>query len=392
MGGRPATLPTAPPDVDTLLTLDPATWHRVVAHLRRVLAELPAPEQDARTRRVAAAPTSRMLSGRVRREAVAMVADGAGVWSALRRRIEADADLAGALANALAAPPDRREVAAAPPRVAEDTGEIDRLRDRLRETRQQRDDARRRADGETARADREQQRREALESDVASLREQVAALETQVAEAKQQVRDAVERERRRGEAARAEVAADLRRVRREQAERDQRQRTPPPTRPPVPSAPVPPPRLVPGRPSRLPSNVREDTTEAADLLLHEGRRVLVDGYNVTRTQRADLDLDGQRRWLVNLLAAGVASRRIDPTVVFDGHASPGPGSSRRDRGVMVVFTAEGVSADDDLVFQVEASDLTQPMVLVTDDRELRERLAVHRVDLLSTRGLVDALR
>ncbi len=135
-----------------------------------------------------------------------------------------------------------------------------------------------------------------------------------------------------------------------------------------------------------------DTTEAVGLLLHAGRLVLVDGYNVTRSHRDDLDLEGQRRWLVNLVAGAAAARRIEPHVVFDGHATDGPGSSRRERGVVVVFTPQGVTADDDLVFEVEAVDPARPVTVVTDDRELRERLAPYRVDLVSTGGFLGALR
>ena len=52
----------------------------------------------------------------------------------------------------------------------------------------------------------------------------------------------------------------------------------------------------------------------------------------------------------------------------------------------MVFTPAGVTADDDLVFEVEALDPARPVVVVTDDRELRDRLAPYGVDLVSTAG------
>ncbi len=58
----------------------------------------------------------------------------------------------------------------------------------------------------------------------------------------------------------------------------------------------------------------------------------------------------------------------------------------------VQFTAEGITADDDLVFQAEAIDPGTPLVVVTDDRELRDRLASLQVDLVPTGALVGALR
>lgn len=387
-------LPTTPPDAGRLGALDDDLWRQVVVHLRRSLVE--AGEEDPRVRRLGTLPVSRLLGGRARRDAVAALAAGGPLWMALRRRVLADRDLARALGSALRDDPVAPSPAPSP--AGPDPAELERLRDRVRRMREERDEARRRADGETARADREASARRDAEEALADARAEVAHLQGELAAAADQRTAAVERERRRGEATLAEVSEQLRQVRREHQERARRQRAadraeevaaarPAPPRPEVRPA-----RLVAGRPSRLPSAVHPDTTEAVDLLLHAGRLVLVDGYNVTRSHRDDLDLEGQRRWLVNLVAGAAAARRIEPHVVFDGHATDGPGSSRRERGVVVVFTPQGVTADDDLVFEVEAIDPSRPVTVVTDDRELRERLAPYRVDLVSTGGFVGALR
>ena len=392
-------LPTAPPDAGRLGGLDDDLWRRVVVHLRRSLAEVPGLEDDPRLRRLRSLPVSRLLGGRARRDAVASLADGGPLWVDLRRRLLADPEVAGHVARALddAAP----DVAPPAPRPVEgaDPAELDRLRERLRRLREARDDARRRAEGETARADREATAREQAEAALAEAQAEVARLRDALEVAADQRASAVERERRRGQASLAEVTEQLRQVRREHQERARRDRAAEqaqqaraarPT--PRPREPAAPPRLVAGRPSRLPATVHPDTTEAVSLLLHAGRLVLVDGYNVSRTHRADLDLEGQRRWLVNLAAGAAATRRIEPRLVFDGHATNGPGSQRRDRGVVVVFTPEGVTADDDLVFEVEALDPARPVVVVTDDRELRDRLAGYGVDLVSTAGFLGAVR
>jgi hypothetical protein len=391
------TVPTSPPDRSRLVALDDELWRRLLVHLRRALREAPGVDDDPRLRRLAALPTSRLVAGRARRDAAAALAGGGPLWLELRRRVVTDPELGRHLGAALAVDADPAATPPPPPAPAAATGELDRLRDRLKDLRTQRDDAVRRADGERARADREVHARGDLERRLATAEERVADLERRLEEATRDRVAAVDRERRRGEAARAELAEELRRVRRERQERARRERAADRAAEARASAPAParperPPRLLPGRPSRLPDPVRPDTTEAVDLLLHAGRRVLVDGYNVTRSHRDDLALEAQRRWLVNLLAGAAAARRVEPRVVFDGHATPGPGSQRRDRGVVVSFTPEGITADDDLVFAVEAMDPEEPVVVVTDDRGLRERLAPYRVDLVSTTGFLGALR
>lgn len=395
----PTPLPTAPPDADRLAGLDDGAWRQVVAHLRRAMAEVAEVHPDPRLRRLVAVPTSRLVGGRARRDAVALLASGGPLWMALRRRVLADPALAAALAEALRADPP-----AAPPvdpvRPASDgpdPAELSRLRERVRQLKQERDVALRRAEGEAARADREAAARALSEDALAVARERTTELQARLDEAATERTAAVERERRRGEAALADASEQLRRVRRERQEEVRRRRAADRaeevrTSRPDPPAPAPPPRLVPGRPSRLPGEVHPDTTEAVRLLLHPGRRVLVDGYNVTRSHRDDLGLEEQRRWLVNLVAGAVASRRIDATVIFDGHVTPGRGTGRRERGVQVVFTHEGVTADDDLVFEVDAMPPDDPVLVVTDDRELRARLVPYRVDLVSTGGFVAALR
>lgn len=392
-------IPTAPPDADRLASLDDDLWRRLLVHLRRSLREVAETHGEPQARRLAAVPAAKLVSGRARRDVGAMLAGGGVLWLDLRRRLGRDPDLAARVGEALRSAPPR---AASPPSpVSGPSGprpaQVQRLRDRLRDMRDQRDDAHRRAEGEAARADREAAARTAAQRRVAELRERVAELEAALDRAGAAREAAVERERRRGEAALAETTARLRELRRaqqEQARRDaaQQARAAQHTAPSPRATPPRGPRLVPGRPSRLPAGTTPGTTEAAQALLHAGRLVLVDGYNVTRTHRDDLDLEAQRRWLLNLLAGGVATRQIEPTVVFDGHATRGPGSSRRQRGVTVVFTPEGITADDDLVFEVEALEPSRPVVVVTDDRELRDRLSRYDVDLLATRGLVDGLR
>jgi predicted RNA-binding protein with PIN domain len=103
-----------------------------------------------------------------------------------------------------------------------------------------------------------------------------------------------------------------------------------------------------------------------------------------------LSLAEQRAWLVNGLAALAARLRVEPVVWFDT-AAAGPPGGERARGVSVRFTHPGVTADDEIVLEVAASPPDEPLLVVTDDRELRDRLREHRVDLLRGSVLVPLL-
>jgi predicted RNA-binding protein with PIN domain len=88
--------------------------------------------------------------------------------------------------------------------------------------------------------------------------------------------------------------------------------------------------------------------------------VLVDAPNVRRSTWPNLSPEG----LVELLARWAEGEGAEVIAVFDGPApEPAP-------GVEVVGT-ERESADDWITRR--AADLSEPYVLVTSDRELRER-------------------
>lgn len=386
-------LPAAPPTADALLALPDELWRAVVPHLRRVLSDLPEPAATPQSRRLAATPATRLGSGRVRVAASRFLADGGAAWLDLRRRLLDDPALGVAVADALAAPAVAPVRTPAPPSDRSD--EVARLRERIREALRERDAAVRRAEGAEARTAAAEAALAELAAERGALRDRIEGLVGELEAARRDAAGAADRERRRQAGEIAQLQSELKELRRVEEERRRRQRdeqrqpsaAPPRARP---TRPATPPRVIPGRPTRLPPGMRADTTEGVDALLHRGRLVLVDGYNVTRTHRADLDLEGQRRWLVDRLAAARAARGIEVVVVFDGEG-PQP-SSRRDRGgIRVAFSPAGHTADDDLVFQVAALPDDRPVVVVTDDRELRERLGPYRVDLIRTEQLLQAL-
>lgn len=87
---------------------------------------------------------------------------------------------------------------------------------------------------------------------------------------------------------------------------------------------------------------------------------LVDAPNVRRSLWPNLSPER----LVELLAAWALRQGVDAIAVFDGPAPDGAG------GVDVVGTGRE-SADDWITRR--AAELEEPFVLVTSDRELRER-------------------
>ncbi len=276
---------------------------------------------------------------------------------------------------------------------------LQRARTKLRAVREQREEWRRRAEGAEARAARAEAELEALRAEVEDSIRDRERLRGELAAAADERGRAVAREGRRHEAVVARLREELRTARRvvederraarrleeqhaqeraaargrhAEEERRTRQASARST-------------LAPGRPSLLPDGVGPGTTEAARLLLHAGRLVLVDGYNVTLQHRGELDLERQRAWLVGYASTLVAQRGIEPVVVFDGERAGG-GRLGPARGVQVRFTAPGVTADDELVLDVEATD--RPVVVVTDDRELAARVRASGADVVPTRAFL----
>ena len=147
------------------------------------------------------------------------------------------------------------------------------------------------------------------------------------------------------------------------------------------------------RPAPLPPAVFDDTVEAAEHLLRlPGVRVLVDGYNVTITSRGGLPLEAQRRWLLDATAGAAARTGATFDVVFDSADAGRAAVGGRALGVQVRFTAPGEEADDvvlDLACRIPAR---HPVVVVSDDRRVREGAQRLGANVLGVAQLVDVLR
>lgn len=358
------------------------TWAAVLVAVRTELGARTAPTDTEQS--VLERPTSRLVAGRGRQDVVdLLVADAVLAERVLGRldpvQREPLTDPAGSPVPA----PDPDERRAAPQEAA-----VQRLRARVRRLREERDGWRRRAEGAQAHVGQLERDLDAAQRQLTDRVADVERLESTVAAAEQDRARAVERERRRRDAEVVRLEAQLAEMRRAEEERrtaarrraeTARRAT---TRPEPASESAPVGRLTPGRPTPLPRGVAPDTTEAARLLLGPGRLVLIDGYNVTRTHRDDLDLEGQRSWLVQRCVTAAAALRLRPIVVFDGQRAAATRPTAARQQVEVRFTPEGITADDELVLAVEATD--DPVVVVTDDRELRDRVRASGADLVGT--------
>lgn len=346
--------------------------------------------------RLRALPTSKLAGGRSRDRLAAALAATPELWSAVRQRLmgtvggevdewfQADGPAEGGRPSAPPVPREQDDAGAS-------QAEIERLKERARGFQEQRDDLQRRVDGAEARAAAAEDRLADSQRVITERDDTLAELEQRLRSTDDERRRAVERERRRNESEVARLQEELREVRRSLQERDReltelRRRAA--------NAVHPPPRteeprdgdatdggFVEGRPSQLPALVRPGTRDAAELLLGRGRHVVVDGYNVTLTHREQLGLAEQRSWLLRLLSGAAAGRGIDPLVVWDGER--GTAGGERARGVSVVF-AHGHAADDEIEFHVAALPAEQPVTVVTDDRELRDRVRRYGADVMGT--------
>lgn len=391
----------APPRADDLARIAPDPWAWLIPHIRAALRSVDA-EQLPPAERLRATPAVRLAGGRVRAEVEELFARGGPLWAELHHRLVVAGDAPEELAWLVAGgrPGTMEEIVVTEPPGVDRERET-KLRERAQRMQQERDDARRQLDGAQARARQAAEERDGLRRELDRMGRRVQELGARLEAAESERDQAVERERRRGAAELDRLRGELASLRRSEQERrtEERRRaaaesqsdaSPPPSR----SGPGRPGtgRARPGRPSELPAGVRPDTREAVEALLGRDRLVLVDGYNLTLSQRGELPLDQQRTWLVQALATQVARRGIRPTVVFDSDIAGPGGRSERGRGVTVRYTGEGATADDELVFAVAALEGDEPVLVVTDDRELRERLRPYRVDVVGTAPFTWVLR
>jgi predicted RNA-binding protein with PIN domain len=97
--------------------------------------------------------------------------------------------------------------------------------------------------------------------------------------------------------------------------------------------------------------------------------LVVDGYNVTKTGYGTLPLIEQRRRLLDGLTGLAARTGAEITCCFDGADVEVAGGWRR-RGVRVLFSDPGVTADEMVRRLVRAEPVGRPVVVVSTDGEV----------------------
>jgi predicted RNA-binding protein with PIN domain len=122
-------------------------------------------------------------------------------------------------------------------------------------------------------------------------------------------------------------------------------------------------------PLRLPGGVIASSAEAAEFLLRSDAAVLVDGYNVAKLAWPSRSLEGQRNHLLDAVENLARRFGSDLTVVFDGANVVGSHAGRR-RLVRVVWSPEGVIADDVIRDEVRRLPTARAVVVVTNDAEI----------------------
>ncbi|MFJ3159379.1 NYN domain-containing protein [Streptomyces kanasensis] len=103
--------------------------------------------------------------------------------------------------------------------------------------------------------------------------------------------------------------------------------------------------------------------------------LVVDGYNVTKTGYPTMPLEKQRLRLLGGLAGLAARTGAEVTCVFDGAELAAPVLLAPPRGVRVLFSKPGVTADEVIRQLVRAEPAGRPVVVVSSDREVADGVA-----------------
>jgi predicted RNA-binding protein with PIN domain len=120
-------------------------------------------------------------------------------------------------------------------------------------------------------------------------------------------------------------------------------------------------------------------------------RLVIDGYNVSKSAWPSSSLEAQRIRLVGGLAPLVARTGAETTVVFDAAETDHRPPVNAPRGVKVLFSPRGVIADDVIRALVAAEPAGRVLVVVTDDREVADDAARAGGRVASPTALLDLL-
>jgi predicted RNA-binding protein with PIN domain len=128
------------------------------------------------------------------------------------------------------------------------------------------------------------------------------------------------------------------------------------------------------QPVSVPAARGRDTDDPArldELLALPRTHLVVDGYNVTKRGFGEMSLEQQRKRLITGLGGIAAQTGDEVTVVFDG-AERVHGLPPAPRGVRVLFSRKGETADELIRRLVRAEPSGRPIVVVSSDREVAD--------------------
>ena len=103
--------------------------------------------------------------------------------------------------------------------------------------------------------------------------------------------------------------------------------------------------------------------------------LVVDGYNVTKTGYPQMPLEKQRLRLLGQLSQLAAQSGAEVTCVFDGAELAAPVLLAPPRGVRVLFSKAGVTADELIRQLVRAEPPGRPVIVASTDREVADGVA-----------------
>ncbi|MET9253007.1 NYN domain-containing protein [Streptomyces sp. NPDC003717] len=103
--------------------------------------------------------------------------------------------------------------------------------------------------------------------------------------------------------------------------------------------------------------------------------LVVDGYNVTKTGYPQMPLEKQRLRLLGQLSQLAAQTGAETTCVFDGAELAAPVLLAPPRGVRVLFSKPGITADELIRQLVRAEPPGRPVIVVSTDREVADGVA-----------------
>ncbi|MGC5362455.1 NYN domain-containing protein [Streptomyces sp. DT24] len=137
--------------------------------------------------------------------------------------------------------------------------------------------------------------------------------------------------------------------------------------------------VEPGRmsPKDIAARALSDTDPALldQLLALPQAHLIVDGYNVTKTGYPQMPLEKQRLRLLGGLSVLAAQTGAEMTCVFDGAELAVPVLLAPPRGVRVLFSKAGVTADELIRQLARAEPPGRPVVVVSTDREVADGVA-----------------